>query len=144
MDFGAASLGTSIDDLPATSPAAPVAASRRGRKALALDCGKYGKLTRQQIADMAGISLDGVRKRLELGWSGEHLCITRAEKRRVGRHRKGGSRPTMVTAMRLALAFPSRMPTAEEIREVQPMEYRAAIRLRAVLRAARTSMGLPL
>ncbi len=147
MDFGTASLGTSIDELPGASPAAVVAASRRhagGRPPRTYDCGRYGKLTVRQIADIAGITIHGVQVRLRRHWKGEQLCLHISESRRIGWRKRGCSSPTMVLALRLALNFPDRLPTADQIRAIHPMTRDNATHWRSAIRDARLHMGLPL
>lgn len=98
----------------------PKRKNNRGRKPERLyDCGKYGRLSRSQIATVAGISTKAVAVRLNGGWKGESLCAPK----RSGCNRKRGvvCRSTMLVAAKIARRFPDRVPTTKEILEVHPM-----------------------
>lgn len=144
MDFGTATLGTVIDQLP--SPAAGEVRDRvpMGRRPRTYDCGKHGRLTVRQIADVAGITVHGVQVRLRRGWKGAQLCLHVSESRRIGWRKRGCSSPVMVLAVRLALAFPDQLPTADQIRAAHPMTRDNATRWRSAIRDARLHLGLPL
>jgi hypothetical protein len=103
----------------------PTIASQKPRKRTGrppeckYDCGKYGRLTRAQIAHIAGISRAAVGTRLKWGWEGERLCAGK----RTGVNRKRGvvCRSTMLAAAKIARRFPDRVPTVQEIMTVHPM-----------------------
>ena len=83
------------------------------------DCGKYGRLTRAQIAIIAGISTKAVCQRINSGWKGERLCAAK----RSGCNVKRGvvCRSTIVTAAKIARRFPDRVPSIKEIMQAHPM-----------------------
>lgn len=115
--FGTASLGT-----PAT---------RTFTAAPTYDCGRLGKLTVSQIAKLSGVSPQGVRLRLRRGITGEALALPRWQSR------KGATNKTsLVTAFRLARAFPDVLPSVAEIRKAVPMQPSKAYQRRAIMRQA--------
>lgn len=82
------------------------------------DCGKYGRLTRSQIATIAGISRAAVGQRIKAGYMGERLCV----RQKAGIAKRGVvCRQTMLVAAKIAREFPDRVPTIREIRMVHPM-----------------------
>ena len=97
----------------------PKRKNNRGRKPERLyDCGKYGRLSRSQIATVAGISTVAVRQRIRAGYKGERLCLPA----RGGFAKRGVvCRSTMLTAAKIARQFPDRAPTWREIMRVHPM-----------------------
>jgi len=139
VSFGTATTGLHVHELPA-----PSARKARGRPPRTHDCGQHGQLTISQIAEKAGITIHGVRVRLRLGWCGEKLCISHAESLRIGYRKTGCSSPVMVAAVALALAYPGRLPTAEEVQAIRPMTLDNATRWRSAIRDARLRLGLPL
>jgi hypothetical protein len=113
----------------------PKPVDRGGRRGRLHDCGRYGQLTVGQIAKRAGVTVEAVRFRINSGWTGDALCL----KYRVEHQRKPGSEcrhPTMATAVRLARAFPDRVPTTKEIIAVRPMSRVSASRWRQAFRDA--------
>jgi hypothetical protein len=83
------------------------------------DCGKFGRLSRSQIAAVAGISTTAAAQRINNGWKGERLC---APKRSGNYHKRGKvCRSTMVIAAKIARQFPDRVPSIKEIVRVHPM-----------------------
>ena len=111
---------------PTFAPSIGTTAKRTGRPAKRLfDCGKYGRLSAPQIARIAGISGTAVNLRIANGWTGAKLCQPRGE--RPGQQ-KGAARSTQLAALRLALAFPHKIPTKTEICRVVPMTPNAAER----------------
>lgn len=82
------------------------------------DCGKYGRLTRSQIATIAGISRAAVAHRIAAGYTGERLCVSQ----KAGIAKRGVvCRATMVVAAKIARQFPDRVPTVPEIMRAHPM-----------------------
>lgn len=82
------------------------------------DCGKYGRLSRSQIATVAGISTTAVAQRIRSGYTGERLCIPA----KSGYAKRGVvCRSTMLIAAKIARQFPDRVPTFKEIMRVHPM-----------------------
>jgi len=115
--------------------AGPKIRKARGRK---YDCGKHGKLTVSQIARLAGTTNKAIYQRIKRGFVCERLCELKYEGRR--KIRRPCSNPTILIAVRLANAFPDRVPTTKEIVEVHPMCERNAMRWRqafAEVRAAK-------
>lgn len=115
--------------------AGPKIRKARARK---YDCGKHGKLTVSQIARLAGTTNKAIYQRIKRGFVGERLCELKYEGRR--KIRRPCSNPTILIAVRLANAFPDRVPTAKEIAEVHPMSEGNAMRWRrafAEVRAAK-------
>lgn len=100
----------------------------RGRR---FDCGKYGMLSAKRIAALTGTTTEAVWQRVKAGVTGEALCAPKYEALR-GAKRKC-TRPTVVVAMKLARAFPDRVPTIAEIRRVHPMGERNAMRWRQAM-----------
>lgn len=87
------------------------------------DCGKYGRLTRSQIAMIAGISRAAVAQRLSARYAGERLCV----RKKAGIAKRGVvCRSTMLTAAKIARHFPDRVPTVKEILQVHPMSESTA------------------
>jgi len=106
----------------------PRAPRDRGRR---FDCGRYGKLSAKQIAQMTGLTREGVWQRVKAGFKDEDLCMPRHEGQR--KPREVCRRPVVVVAMKLARAFPDRVPTLAEIQKVHPMHSRNAMRWRQAL-----------
>lgn len=113
--------------------ATPKPVDRGGRRGAQHDCGKHGQLTVGQIAKVSGISVDAVRFRVNAGWKGEALCAPYRSQDK--RKRDSGCRnPAVLTAVRLALAFPNRAPTTKEIMAIRPMSRGCASRWRQAFR----------
>lgn len=106
----------------------------RGRR---FDCGRHGKLSAKQIALMAGMSREGVWQRVKAGFKGEALCAPKHESLR--RAKEACKRPVVVVAMKLAKAFPDKVPSLAEIKRVHPMCDRSAMRWRQALTEAQQS-----
>lgn len=103
---------------------------KRGRVKL-YDCGKHGKLTARQIADRAGISVFTVYDRVRRKWPPADL----AEPAHALQRQKADipRMPCVITAVRIARAFPNRVPSVREIRAVAPMCVVAARRWQRAL-----------
>lgn len=97
----------------------PKRRNNRGRKPeRKYDCGKYGRLSRSQIATVAGITNTAVRQRINSGYTGERLCLPA----KAGFSKRGVvCRSTMVIAAKIARQFPDRVPSVPEIMQVHPM-----------------------
>ena len=97
----------------------PKRKNNRGRKPeRKYDCGKYGRLSRSQIAKVAGISNTAVRQRINSGYTGERLCLPA----KAGFAKRGVvCRSTMLVAAKLARQFPSGVPTIKQIIAAHPM-----------------------
>lgn len=106
-------------------PRAPRDRSRR------FDCGRFGTLSTKQIAHLTGLTREGVWQRVRAGFTGEDLCLPRHEHAR--RPREACRRPVLMVAMKLARAFPDRLPSLAEIQQVHPMHARNAMRWRQAL-----------
>lgn len=94
------------------------------------DCGGE-MLTVSQIMRRTGLSDGAVRSRISRGLKGAEL---------LRRERKDAAAPrssTMVLALRIADAFPDRLPTTKEIRKLYPMTPQTAERWLASVKAAR-------
>jgi hypothetical protein len=112
--------------------AAPLGRKRTGRTFF---CGaKLGHLTARQIATIAGISREGVWQRVKSGMKGPELCAPRYESARKAKEKC--SRPVMAIAMKLARAFPDKVPSVREIRKEHPMGARNAMRWRQAMNDA--------
>ena len=111
-----------------TATLKPRAPRDRGRR---FDCGRYGKLSAKQIAQMTGMSREGVWQRVNAGFKGEDLCQPKHQSLRKAK--ETCKRPVVVVAVKLARAFPDRVPTLEEIRKVHAMGDRNAMRWRQAL-----------
>lgn len=104
------------------------------------DCGKVaGRLTAKQIAAMTGLSREGVWKRIEAGVTGRRLLEPKYEGAR--KVKEPCRRPVMSVAMKLARAFPGRLPTTTEIRKVHPMGVRNALRWRQAMADAKEKLA---
>lgn len=101
----------------------------RGPQGRKYDCGKHGKLTTRQIATAAGISIHAARHRVNVGMKGEALVAPRWESLRNVNKAKC-RRPSLLTACRIARAFPDRVPTIKELQAVYPMSHASALRWR--------------
>ena len=95
------------------------------------DCGNGQKLTVKQIMQRTGLGEASVRSRISRGVTGRDLL--RKERRDAAAPRSS----TMVLAIRIADAYPDRLPTTKEIRALHPMSVGAAERWRRALQAAR-------
>lgn len=104
----------------------------RGKKH---DCGKFGFLTSNQIAQVAGISIEAVYLRHRRGDTGEALCAPAWDKARK-QFKTPCAYPTMLIACQLAKAFPDRLPSTKEIQAVRPMSRQSAVRWKSALRDA--------
>lgn len=121
MTFGTATLRT---------PVAKPKGSPRGRTPATHTCGAHGSLTVEQIAKLAGVSARTIRSRVRRGARGEALV--------VGKFRplRGPTTPVIGIACRLAIRFPGRVPSVDEIRKVRPMSLAVAYRWQRAWRAA--------
>jgi hypothetical protein len=83
------------------------------------DCGKHGQLTAKEIAARAGIAVETVYDRVRRKWPAADL----AEPAHALRREKAGipRMPCVIMALRIARAFPNRVPTVRELRAVAPM-----------------------
>lgn len=104
-----------------------------GRKPKRHDCGAHGMLTVTEIMRLAGISKTCVNLRLKWGWEKERLVVpghsTRGDISKYRRPANG----IMLAAIKLAKAFPDKLPTVEEIQSVRPMGRHCAVRWRKAL-----------
>lgn len=107
----------------------------RGRR---FDCGRFGKLTANEIARIVGMSREGAWQRIRSGIVGAELCAPKHEGLR--QVKAPCSRPTILVAMKLARAYPDKQPTLAQIKRVHPMTDRNAMRWRQAL--AETSARL--
>ena len=151
MTFGSASIGTHVatamrqaEAQALLQPSCKKRSAAGGGPAKRYDCGRHGILTVKQIAKKAGITNEGVHARIRRGGKGEALCRSKPTARRIGFRRRTCNRPLLLTAVRLAVAFPNGMPTVAEIRDVYPMSATAAGRWRSAIRDIREELGLPL
>lgn len=98
------------------------------------DCGRSGRLTVRQIAEIVGIAEESVHNRIRVGYRGERLLAPkRAGLREVRVART--DRPAILTALKLARRFPDRVPSVQEVQAVRPMDKRSACRWRQVWKA---------
>ena len=125
---------------PPVTASAPRARKRTGCAPELYDCGRHGKLSVTAIAKLAGITGPGVRARIRRGETGAKLCRHQTQARREGWRIRGCSSWTMVTACRLALAFPHTLPTTREIMAIRPMSRGAATQWRSAMRDARMAI----
>src|SRR5690606_36920096 len=121
--FGAATMGTPVEQLPRVGKAAAAAHRRpRVRAGTAIyDCGKFGWLTAKQIAAIAGTSKTAIYKRLDAGVRGDALCDRRWANQSKVRRDSPPRRHSLVLALRIATLFPDRLPTLEEIKALRTM-----------------------
>lgn len=92
------------------------------------DCGSYGKLRAPEIARITGMSREGVWQRVRHGVKGEALCAPKHEASRQAKEKC--SKPVVLIAVKLARAFPHKVPTLKEIQAAHPMCERNAMRWR--------------
>lgn len=86
------------------------------------DVGDGEMMTTRQIAEYIGGTQHTVRGRLLKGWRGEQLLQPLRERRKLGQP-KG---QTPVIAIKLALQFGWKAPSAAQVMEVHPMEQSTA------------------
>lgn len=105
-----------------------------GTKPHTYDCGRFGRMTLDQIADAAGITRNAARYRVDkLGLRGDEVIQRTKQLRAPSKLKPRMNRPALRVAMKLARAFPDRVPSAEEIIATHPMcrasanNYRAEI-----------------
>lgn len=79
-------------------------------------------LTTREIAKIIGGTPHNVRARISKGWKGEHLLVPLFERRRLGVART----TTQVIALKLAHAYPHKIPTVKQIQQVHPMSNATA------------------
>ena len=111
----------------------------RGPAAKRHDCGSHGMLTVREIAAVAGINQNSVYRRLGYGVKGEALCQPREKRpaRKVECDYKGTSvvatsgAVMVAVAVQIALAYPRRPPTVDELRSRYNMSRATAYRWRA-------------
>lgn len=109
----------------------------RGLREKLYDVGGGERLSIKQIAERTGLATHTIRSRLARGWRGAELLVPNQERRRGGIART----PTQITALKLALAYPDRLPTTAEIRRLAPMSHTSAMRWRNAMRQAREHLG---
>ncbi|MFD0738268.1 hypothetical protein ACFQZQ_03055 [Lysobacter koreensis] len=90
-------------------------------------CGRHGKLTARQIADLAGVCVETIRARIKAGVVGPSLVAPAWDSKR-GQVKAQCRRPALLTACKLARAFPDRVPNTREIQALQPMSRSSALR----------------
>jgi hypothetical protein len=89
-------------------------------------------MTLDQIADAAGITRNAARYRVDkLGLRGEEVIQHTRQLREPSKLKPRVNRPALRVAMKLARAFPDRVPSAEEIIATHPMCRSAANNYRA-------------
>lgn len=89
-------------------------------------------MTTRQIASKVGCEPRVIRARINKGWTGAELLSPLNSRRRIGIPRT----QTQIIALKLALAFPKKIPTAAQIIAVHPMSYTAALYWRNALKQA--------
>lgn len=99
------------------------------------DCGRYGMLTPIEVAKMAGISRSGAWARMRSGIKGADLCMRKSELPTQVKERC--SNTVVLVAVKLARAFPGRVPSVKDIRATHPMCRRNAQRWRQAFNDAR-------
>jgi hypothetical protein len=110
----------------------------RGRVGKKYDCGSHGRLAITDICLRTGLSWGAVWSRInKQGWRGEKLLMTAHEARSYQRVNRPPHKPVMVTALRIAMQFPGRVPTVAEIQQVRPMSTAHAEKWRAAIARAR-------
>ena len=120
--------------MPGSGPFGLKVTSRRkpGTKPHKYDCGRFGRLTLDQIATVAGITRNAARYRVDkLNLRGEAIVQHTKQVRAPSALKPRINRPALRVACKLALAFPGRVPTADEIIRVHPMCRTAANNYRA-------------
>ena len=107
---------------------------RPGTKPVKHDCGRFGRLTLDQIATAAGITRNAARYRVDkLKLKGDAIVQHTKQLRAPSKLKPRLMRPTLRIACKLAMAFPGQVQSAEEIMRVHPMcrtsanNYRAEI-----------------
>jgi hypothetical protein len=110
--------------------AAALAAPKFKKKAKGrtFDCGSYGKLTAKEIAALTGMSREGVWQRVRHGVKGDALCAPKHDSKRQAKEKC--SKPVVLIAVKLARAFPHKVPSLKEIQAAHPMCERNAMRWR--------------
>lgn len=104
---------------------------RRIQKGRKFDCGRFGQLSANEIAKITGMSREGVWQRVRSGVTGAALCAPKHDGLR--KVQKPCKRPVVMVAMKLARAFPDRVPSLDAIRKVHPMCARNAMRWRQAI-----------
>lgn len=89
-------------------------------------------MTTRQIAAELGCDAGVVRNRINKGWKGEQLLLPIHTRRKSGMPRTY----TQVVALKLALAFGKKVPSAAQIQAVHPMAYSAAQHWRNAIKYA--------
>jgi hypothetical protein len=102
--------------------------AKKKRHGRTFDCGKFGKLRAPEIAKITGMSREGVWQRVRHGVKGEALCAPKHESKRHAKEKC--SKPVVRIAVKLARAFPHKVPTLKEIQAAHPMCERNAMRWR--------------
>lgn len=101
-------------------------------------CGeKHGYLTVRQIAAVVGCSGTAILNRIRLGRKGKDLVAPKWDELKHGRRPSPPKRHMMVTALRIADAFPSSIPTTKQIQAIRPMSQHHALVWRQAIATAR-------
>jgi len=101
---------------------------KRKAKGRTFDCGRFGKLTAKEIAALTGMSREGVWQRVRKGVTGAALCEPKHDALRKAKEKC--SKPVVMIAVKLARAFPHKVPSLKEIQAAHPMCARNAMRWR--------------
>lgn len=136
-------MGTPVERLPFMKPSPPVGAqqARRVAPTTIYDCGKYGWLTAKQIAGIAGTSKTAIYKRVKANARGEALCDRRWANQSKVRNNSPPRRHSLVLALRIAVQFPDRLPTIEEVQALRTMSRQNATVWRQAIATAWKAAG---
>ena len=115
----------------------PLAAPARGDR---YACGRYGKLTVAQIAEIAGTSKTAIFKRIKAGYRDEQLCAPRWSTLSSIRKLSPPRSHILVAAFVIAERYPNRLPTLAEIQRLRPMSKQNAQQWRQAIATARSEI----
>jgi hypothetical protein len=93
------------------------------------DCGSAGFLTTAQIAKRTGLTHSGATRRVLMGIRGAALLVPKKADRT-----EQPARGSLLRALRIARAFPDRVPTMSELQRAVPMSRSNAARWQAAMR----------
>jgi hypothetical protein len=117
----------------------PTGKRKGGQQARRYDCGRHGRLTVRQIAQLADISPKCVHDRLNAGWSPERACSPKYGTRRTPRAPVPPKHHNLQAAFVIAERFRHRLPTVEEIQAIRYMSKQHALMWRRAIAEARKS-----
>lgn len=101
-------------------------------------CGKkHGHLTVRQIAAVVGCSGTAILNRIRLGRKGKDLIAPKWDELTHQRRPSPPKRHMMVTALKISDAFPSSIPTLQQIQAIRPMSRHHALVWRQAIATAR-------